>query len=80
MIRWPWPMLFASAPGIGILLTTGSNDELLPDGKASPRAGVLRKPYRRSHLADQVRAALNGRGRERQVLQAGTFEGPRHEG
>jgi CheY-like chemotaxis protein len=68
------------APGIGILLTTGYNDDLLTDGKASAGSDVLGKPYRRSDLADRVRAALNGRGRERQVPQAGASRGPRHEG
>jgi CheY-like chemotaxis protein len=67
-------------PGIGILLTTGYNDDLLTDGKASAGADVLGKPYRRSDLADRVRSALNGRGRERQVPQAGASRGPRHEG
>jgi CheY-like chemotaxis protein len=67
-------------PGIGVLLTTGYNDDLLTAGKASAGADVLGKPYRRSELADRIRAALNGRGRERQVPQAGSLPGPRHEG
>ena len=67
-------------PGIGVLLTTGYNDDLLTAGKASAGADVLGKPYRRSELADRIRAALNGRGRERQVPQAGSSPGPRHEG
>jgi CheY-like chemotaxis protein len=68
------------ASGIGILLTTGYNDDLLTDGKASAGSDVLGKPYRRSDLADRIRAALNGRGRERHVPQAGASRGPRHEG
>jgi PAS domain S-box-containing protein len=67
-------------PGIGILLTTGYNDDLLTEGKASAGADVIGKPYRRTELADRVRAALNSRGRERQIPQAGTSRGPRHEG
>jgi hypothetical protein len=67
-------------PGIGVLLTTGYNDDLLTAGKASAGADVLGKPYRRSELADRIGAALNGRGRERQVPQAGSSPGPRHEG
>jgi signal transduction histidine kinase/ActR/RegA family two-component response regulator len=68
------------SPGIGVLLTTGYNDDLLTTGKAAAGADVLGKPYRRSELADRVRTALNGRGRERQVPQAGSSPGPRHEG
>jgi nitrogen-specific signal transduction histidine kinase/CheY-like chemotaxis protein len=67
-------------PGIGILLTTGYNDDLLTEGKASAGADVIGKPYRRTELADRVRAALNGRGRERQAPQTGASRGPRHEG
>jgi PAS domain S-box-containing protein len=68
------------APGTGILLTTGYNDDLLTEGKASAGADVIGKPYRRTELADRVRAALNGRGRERQMPQTGASRGPRHEG
>ncbi|UVF21356.1 histidine kinase famiy protein [Microvirga terrae] len=67
-------------PGIGVLLTTGYNDDLLTEGKASAGADVIGKPYRRSDLADRVRAALNNRGKERRVPQAGLSRGPRHEG
>jgi CheY-like chemotaxis protein len=67
-------------PNIGVLLTTGYNDDLLTEGKASAGADVLGKPYRRTELADRVRAALNARGRERQVPQTGASRGPRHEG
>ncbi|KFG69459.1 histidine kinase famiy protein [Microvirga sp. BSC39] len=68
------------APDIGVLLTTGYNDDLLREGKASGGADVLGKPYRRADLADRVRAALNGRGRERRMPEAGASRGPRHEG
>jgi len=67
-------------PSIGILLTTGYNDDLLTEGKVSAGADVIGKPYRRTDLADRVRAALNGRGRERQVPQTDASRGPRHEG
>jgi CheY-like chemotaxis protein len=68
------------SPGIGVLLTTGYNDDLLTEGKASAGADVIGKPYRRTDLADRIRAALNSRGRERQVPHVGTSRGPRHEG
>jgi CheY-like chemotaxis protein len=68
------------APDIGILLTTGYNDDLLREGKASAGADVLGKPYRRSDLADRIRGALNARGRERPMLEASPSRGPQHEG
>ncbi|WP_246388748.1 ATP-binding protein [Microvirga mediterraneensis] len=68
------------APGTGILLTTGYNDDLLTKGKASAGADVIGKPYRRSELADRVRAALDNRGRERQAPASVQGRGPRHEG
>ncbi|KAA2236692.1 histidine kinase famiy protein [Salinarimonas soli] len=46
-------------PGLPVLLTTGYNDELVTDGPGAPGMDVLGKPYRRSELADRVRAALN---------------------
>jgi CheY-like chemotaxis protein len=70
----------ARSPATGVLLTTGYNDDLLTEGKASAGADVLGKPYRRSDLADRVRAALNARGRERRIPEAGASRGPRHEG
>uniref|UniRef100_UPI0022EB42C0 histidine kinase famiy protein n=1 Tax=Falsiroseomonas oryzae TaxID=2766473 RepID=UPI0022EB42C0 len=48
-------------PGVAVLLTTGYNDELAQDGPHPAAMDVLGKPYRRSELADRVRAALNGR-------------------
>ncbi|WP_262297685.1 histidine kinase famiy protein [Microvirga sesbaniae] len=67
-------------PDVGILLTTGYNDDLLTEENASAGADVLGKPYRRTELADRVRVALNGRGRERQVPLIDASRGPRHEG
>ncbi|MXQ14844.1 histidine kinase famiy protein [Microvirga makkahensis] len=68
------------ALGIGVLLTTGYNDDLLTEGKASVGADVLGKPYRRTELADRIRSALNNRDRERQVPSYPPARGPRHEG
>ncbi|WP_262031046.1 histidine kinase famiy protein [Microvirga sp. Mcv34] len=68
------------APGIGVLLTTGYNDELLMEERTSVGADVLGKPYRRAELADRVKAALNNRGRDRQLPKVGSSRGPRHEG
>jgi CheY-like chemotaxis protein len=68
------------SPGIGILLTTGYNDDLLTEGKASAGADVIGKPYRRTELADRVRAALNNRGKERRISEPAPARGPRHEG
>jgi len=46
-------------PGLPVLLTTGYNDELVAEGPQVPGTDVLGKPYRRSELADRLRAALN---------------------
>lgn len=67
-------------PGTGILLTTGYNDDLLTEGRAPAGADVIGKPYRRSELADRVRAALNNRGKERRMSEPAPARGPRHEG
>jgi PAS domain S-box-containing protein len=48
-------------PKLPVLLTTGYNEELVIDGPRTPDMDVLGKPYRRSELADRVRAALNRR-------------------
>lgn len=48
-------------PDIGILLTTGYNEELVIAGPDRPHKDVLGKPYRRSELLDRVRQALNNR-------------------
>lgn len=49
-------------PDMGVLMTTGYNEELVDDGHARTNADILGKPYRRSELFDRVRQALNGRG------------------
>jgi len=51
--------LRARRPGLPVLLTTGYNDELVADGPRAHGMDVLGKPYRRSELADRLRAALN---------------------
>ena len=48
-------------PAIGILLTTGYNEELVISGPDRLHKDVLGKPYRRSELLDRVRQALNNR-------------------
>jgi CheY-like chemotaxis protein len=48
-------------PDIGILLTTGYNEELVIAGPDRPHKDVLGKPYRRSELLDRVRQSLNNR-------------------
>jgi PAS domain S-box-containing protein len=48
-------------PDIGILLTTGYNEELVIAGPERPHKDVLGKPYRRSELLDRIRQALNNR-------------------
>jgi PAS domain S-box-containing protein len=53
------------APGLPVLLTTGYNDELVTEGPGAPGMDVLGKPYRRSELADRIRAALNQAGARR---------------
>ncbi|MDJ0391216.1 histidine kinase famiy protein [Roseomonas sp. E05] len=50
----------ARLPGVAVLLTTGYNEDLVAEARA-PAMDVLGKPYRRSELADRVRAALNRR-------------------
>ncbi|NJC05080.1 PAS domain S-box-containing protein [Sphingomonas kaistensis] len=51
-------------PDIGILLTTGYNEELVIAGPERPHKDVLGKPYRRSELLDRVRQALNNRAHQ----------------
>jgi DNA-binding response OmpR family regulator len=48
-------------PDLAVLLTTGYNDELVMEGPSAPEMDVLGKPYRRTELADRIRAALNRR-------------------
>ena len=47
---------------VGVLMTTGYNEERAGDGHARINADILAKPYRRSDLLDRVRQALNNRG------------------
>jgi len=49
---------------IGILLTTGYNEELVVAGPDRSHKDVLGKPYRRSELLDRVRQALNNRAHQ----------------
>ncbi|GAA4032713.1 hybrid sensor histidine kinase/response regulator [Sphingomonas rosea] len=51
----------ARDPDIGILLTTGYNEELVIAGPDRHHKDVLGKPYRRAELLDRVRQALNNR-------------------
>ncbi|MCI0756843.1 histidine kinase famiy protein [Teichococcus vastitatis] len=70
------------APHAAVLLTTGYNEDLTVQVPRSSSMDVLGKPYRRSELADRVRSALDGRGRER-VPRAGAPRpniGPEHQG
>jgi len=48
-------------PTIGVLLTTGYNEELVVSGPDRPQKDVLGKPYRRSELLDRVRQSLDNR-------------------
>jgi PAS domain S-box-containing protein len=66
-------------PGVPVLLTTGYNEDLVMDGPTAAAMDVLGKPYRRSELADRVRAALDRRGTARRVPERAET-GPRHEG
>lgn len=61
------------APDIGVLMTTGYNEELVGDRHARTDADILGKPYRRSELLDRVRQALNGRGRYAKRRDASEF-------
>jgi CheY-like chemotaxis protein len=65
-------------PGVPVLLTTGYNDDLVMDGPRASAMDLIGKPYRKTELADRVRAALNGRARAR-GLPAAANVGPRHE-
>jgi len=67
-------------PSVPILLTTGYNEELLAEGPSVRAWDVLGKPYRRSELADRVRAALDSKDRVAPRLGRRSYDGPRHEG
>ena len=60
-------------PGIGVLLTTGYNEELVGDRHARTNADILSKPYRRSELLDRVRQALNNRGSEQERRRSSEY-------
>ncbi len=65
-------------PDVPVLLTTGYNEDLVTEGPRAVAMDVLGKPYRRSELADRIRAALNGRA----ALRGGQRRpdnGPPHE-
>jgi CheY-like chemotaxis protein len=69
----------ASHPSIAVLLTTAYTDELTAKGPKAPEMDVLGKPYRRTELADRVRAALN-RHAAGHHLRPPRRPIPRHEG
>jgi len=49
-------------PGLSVVLTTGYNDIIPADDRTGTESfGLLRKPYRRSTLAQALSKALNGR-------------------
>lgn len=48
-------------PDVGLLMTTGYNEELVVSGPLRTARDVLGKPYRRSELLDRIRQALNSR-------------------
>jgi len=48
-------------PETPVLLTTGFNEDLGAHGLRADNMDMLGKPYRRTELADRVRAALNSR-------------------
>ena len=50
-------------PGLPVLLTTGYNEDLVAHRSRATNMDALGKPYRRTELADRVRAALNSRHR-----------------
>jgi PAS domain S-box-containing protein len=69
----------ARLPEVPVLLTTGYNEDLVADGPRAASMDVLGKPYRRSELADRVRAALDRRGPRGQVPRHDPATGPDHE-
>jgi CheY-like chemotaxis protein len=68
-------------PEIAVLLTTGYNEDLVAEGPGTSSWDVLGKPYRRTALADRVRAALNRRAGTPAAPQPPCDQGygPRHE-
>jgi PAS domain S-box-containing protein len=67
-------------PEVAVLLTTGYNEDLVAEGPSAPSWDVLGKPYRRTALADRVRAALNRRSGDGMPPVRDEGSGPRHEG
>jgi PAS domain S-box-containing protein len=65
-------------PDLPVLLTTGYNEDLVMEGPRAAAMDVLGKPYRRSEMADRIRAALNGRAAVRSG-QPRPDNGPPHE-
>ncbi|MXP64323.1 PAS domain-containing protein [Roseomonas sp. M0104] len=67
-------------PDIAVLLTTGYNEDLVAEARA-PAMDVLGKPYRRSELAERIRAAMNRRhsSRNNPRQPPRVNQGPRHE-
>ncbi|WP_158046184.1 histidine kinase famiy protein [Skermanella pratensis] len=63
-------------PGLPVLLTTGYTDEATAPGSDWSGMDILNKPYRRSDLAERVRAAL-GDGETARPNDADNFQ---HEG
>ena len=55
----------ALRPGLRVLLATGYSDDLVARETPTPGRGadVLAKPYRRTDLAERVRAVLDRRSR-----------------
>jgi PAS domain S-box-containing protein len=68
----------ARLPDLPVLLTTGYNEDLVMEGPRASTMDVLGKPYRRSELADRIRAALNGRAAGRTGARRPDY-GPPHE-
>ncbi|WP_119680643.1 histidine kinase famiy protein [Indioceanicola profundi] len=60
-------------PDIRVLLTTGYADEPMEDKPRTAYMDVLSKPYRRTELADRVRAALNRRTDRREPRRTPGF-------
>lgn len=67
-------------PQLRVLLTTGYNEDLVSQGPVATGMDVLGKPYRRSELADRIRAALNAPPRQPATEPAEKILHPRHEG
>jgi len=49
-------------PGVKVLYTSGYTDNaIVHHGRLDPGVALLRKPYRKSHLAQKIREVLDGR-------------------